>query len=76
MINLMIKNIIDNGNKIDSVIKYVNKMNYKNYFNLLLMTISLYTVTKTVSKHEKEIKELKSTIDGMKSREETKVKGE
>ena len=70
MINLMVKNIFENSNKIDSVIKYVNKANKKYCLNFLLIGISLYAMTKTIKNHEEKISNLEFELEEMKSKGE------
>ena len=70
MINLMIKNIFENSNKIDAVVKYVDSVNKRNCLKFLLISLSMTAVLITVDKQEKEIEDLKKEIEEMKSKGE------
>lgn len=70
MINLMVKNIVNNSNRIDAIVKYINKSNKKHCFEFLLVTATIVTITKVVGKHEQEINDLKNEIEEMKSKGE------
>ena len=67
MISLMIKNIFENSNKIDSVIKHINKTDKRNCLDFLMIGAALYSVTKIVKKHEEKINDLETKLEGIKS---------
>lgn len=68
MNELLAKNVADNSRKIDTIAKYINKSNTKNCFQMLLVALTLYCVTKAIEKHEEEIDNLKKEIEEMKSK--------
>ena len=70
MLNLMVKNIVNNSNRIDAIVKHINKSNKKHCFEFLLVAATIYTITKVVGKHEQEICDLKNEIKEMKSKGE------
>ena len=65
MIQLMIKNICENTNKIDSLSKQIKKTNTKIGLQLLLMGVGIYVIAKFVKDHETEIKELRAELDSI-----------
>lgn len=70
MIDLMIKNIFDNNNKIDAVIKCIKKTDSRNRFAYFLIAFNLYLVSKAVKNQEERIKELEISLEEMKSKGE------
>ena len=70
MINLMIKSIFENSNKIDSIVKHVNKTNRKHCLEFALVAIAIYTMTKTIKNHEEKISNLEIELEEMKSKGE------
>ena len=65
MLDIIIKNICENSNKIDTVAKYAKKSNNRIGLQIILLCVGLYTVTKTVKNHEKEIRELKTKLESI-----------
>lgn len=65
MLDIIIKNICENSNKIDAVAKYAKKSNNRIGLQIILLCVGLYTVTKTVKNHEKEIRELKTKLESI-----------
>lgn len=65
MIDLMVKNIFENSNRIDSIAKHINKLNKKHCILLLLIAANSYIITKAVAKHEEKINELEKKVKGM-----------
>lgn len=76
MINLITKGICENSNRIDAVVKHINKTRVKNSLCFTLVGTGLYFITIVVNKHTEQIKMLEAELDNIKSREETEVKGE
>lgn len=70
MINLMIKNIFENTNRIDNMAKYINKINTKHCLHAMMLTVGFYLVVKTVENQEERIKELENELEEMKSKGE------
>ena len=60
------------GNKIDSLTMKVKKSNIKIGFQMLLLSLGICVVAKTVKDQQTEINELKSNLMGMVS-EETEI---
>lgn len=67
MLNMMIKNICENSNRIDTVEKAVKKSGNRFAFQILLLCAGLFAVTKTIKNHETEINELKANLENMKT---------
>ena len=70
MIDLMIKSIFENSNKINSVVKHINKTNAKFSIQILLLSTSIYILAKSVKKNEIEISKIKMELEEMKSKGE------
>lgn len=68
MINLMIKNIFENSNKIDIIVKHINKTNKINCFKFLVVSASICAVMNKIEKQDKEINNLKTEIEELKSK--------
>ena len=60
MINLIFKNIVDNSNRIDNIVKHVSHMDKKYMLLFGLVILDNYAISKKISKLENEIKEMKS----------------
>lgn len=67
MINLIIKNIFENSNKIDSIAKYINNTNKKTCLQFLLVAISMCAITSVVKAHEEKINDLEEELERIKS---------
>lgn len=70
MINLMIKNIFENTNRIDNIVRHINKNNTKQCLYTIIITTSLYAVVKLVANQEERIKDLEIQLEEMKSKGE------
>lgn len=70
MIQLMLKNIFENSNKIDTLVKRVSKLDKYNMFMFAILLSDIYLLAKLSKKHDKEIKELKSEFEELKSKGE------
>ena len=70
MIDLMIKNIFENTNRIDNIANYINRMNKKHCLNIILLTSGLYITAKILKKHEDKINDLELQIKELKSKGE------
>ena len=70
MINLMIKYIFENSNKIDSIAKHISKTNKKHCLELALIAIAFYTMTKAIKNNEEKICNLEIELEEMKSKGE------
>lgn len=70
MIELMVKNIFENSNKIDTIAKYINKLNKKYCLMFVLIAADSYVTTKIIRKHEEKIIELETELKEMKSKGE------
>lgn len=68
MINLIVKNISDNSNKIDAIVNYINKTNKGNCFKFITIAAIFYTVAKRIEKQDEEINDLKIKIEELKSK--------
>lgn len=67
MLDLIFKGIVDNSNKIDVVVKHINKIDKRNTLLLFLLTTNVYLVYKKLKKQEEKITELEIELEGMKS---------
>lgn len=67
MIDLMVKNIINNSTKINSISKSINSISKKHGTQMLLISIALYTICKTIKKQKEKIDDLEMEIEGIKS---------
>ena len=55
MIELIIKNLVENSNKIDSIVKYINTTNKRNSLIILLSTATICTVVGAIKIQEEKI---------------------
>lgn len=67
MLDLIFKSIINNSNKIDVVVKHINKTDTRNCLILLLLTTNVYLVSKKLKKQDEKITELEIELEGIKS---------
>ena len=67
MIDLIFKGIVDNSNKIDVIVKHINKIDKRNALLLFLLTTNVYLVSKKLKKQEERITELEIELEGIKS---------
>lgn len=70
MINLIIKGIVENSNKIDTIIDYINTNNKKYCLLFGLITVEGYILTKTIKSNRARIIELENEVKEMKSKGE------
>lgn len=70
MIDLMVKNIFQNSNKIDTIIKHINKTDKRYCLMFLLVTANIYVGTKIMNKQEQRISDLENELKEMKSKGE------
>lgn len=68
MINLMVKAIFDNSNKIDSIAKYINKSNKRTCLQVLLLTTTICIITSAVKSQEERINNLETELEVIKSK--------
>lgn len=76
MINLIAKGICENSNRIDAIVKHINKTNVKNGLCFALVGTGLYFITMVVNKHTEEINDLKIELENIRSGDDTEAKGE
>lgn len=67
MLDLIFKSIINNSNKIDVVVKHINKTDTRNCLILFLLTTNVYLVSKKLKKQDEKITELEIELEGIKS---------
>lgn len=67
MIELMIRKVFQNSNRIDTIVKHVNKIDNRNCLILLLLSTNLYLASRVIKNHDEKINELETEIEGIKS---------
>lgn len=70
MIDLIFQGIMINSEKIDSVMKRMNKNNTKNAIMIGLMAIDIYLITKAVKEHDKRINNIETKLKEIESKGE------
>lgn len=70
MIDLVIKNVFQNSNKIDTIINHINKTNKRYCAMFLLIAANFYITTKIIKNHDNKIKEFESKLEEIKSKGE------
>lgn len=68
MITLLVKDIFENSNKIDVIVKHINKTNKINCLKFFVVSAAVCAVIKKVEKQDKEIDNLKTEIEELKSK--------
>lgn len=68
MIELMIKNVFDNGNRIDAIAKYINKMDKRYCWIFLLMSTNIFVASQLIRKNKEKIEELEARLNGIESK--------
>lgn len=70
MIDLIFQGIMINSEKIDSVMKRMNKNNTKNAIMIGLIAIDIYLITKAVKEHDKRINNIETKLKEIESKGE------
>lgn len=70
MIDLIFQGIMINSEKIDSVMKRMNKNNTKNAIIMGLLAIDIYLITKTIKEHDKRINNIETKLKEIESKGE------
>ena len=70
MIELLLKNVVENGVKIDAVINYINKLNKVRLVEGALIAVGFCTIAKAIKDNKERIMFLELEL------EEMKLKGE
>lgn len=70
MINLMLKNIFENGIKIDTITKHINRLDRYNTTMFFILLADIYLLVKLSKKHDDKINELEDEIKELKSKGE------
>ena len=68
MIELMIKNVFDNGNRIDAIAKYINKMDKRYCWIFFLMSTNMFVASQLIRKNKEKIEELETRLNGIESK--------
>lgn len=63
MLNMLVKNICENSNKIDSLTTKVKKSSTRVTFQILLLSIGMYAIAKTIKDQQSEINTLKEQMN-------------
>lgn len=70
MIDLIFQGIMINSEKIDSVMKRMNKNNTKNAIMMSLLAIDIYLITKAIKEHDKRINNIETKLKEIESKGE------
>lgn len=70
MIDLIFQGIMINSEKIDSVMKRMNKNNTKNAIMMGLLAIDIYLITKAIKEHDKRINNIETKLKEIESKGE------
>ena len=70
MIDLIFQSIMINSEKIDSVMKRMNKNNTKNAIMMGLLAIDIYLITKAIKEHDKRINNIETKLKEIESKGE------
>lgn len=70
MIDLIFQGIMINSEKIDSVMKRINKNNTKNAIMMGLLAIDIYLITKAIKEHDKRINNIETKLKEIESKGE------
>ena len=70
MIDLIFQGIMINSEKIDSIMKRMNKNNTKNAIMMGLLAIDIYLITKAIKEHDKRINNIETKLKEIESKGE------
>lgn len=70
MIDLIFQGIMINSEKIDSVMKRMNKNNTKNAIMMGLLAIDIYLITKAIKEYDKKINNIETKLKEIESKGE------
>lgn len=70
MIDLIFQGIMINSEKIDSVMKRMNKNNTKNAIMMGLLAIDIYLITKAIKEHDRRINNIETKLKEIESKGE------
>lgn len=70
MIDLIFQGIMINSEKIDSVMKRMNKNNTKNAIMMGLLAIDIYLITKAIKEYDKRINNIETKLKEIESKGE------
>lgn len=70
MIDLIFQSIMINSEKIDSVMKRMNKNNTKNAIMMGLLAIDIYLITKAIKEYDKRINNIETKLKEIESKGE------
>ena len=65
MINMVINKIFKNRTKIDTMLNQLDKSEFRRF---LFLSVTVYSISKVVKKHDKKIKDLESEVKGIQSK--------
>ena len=67
MIELIIRGIFENSEKIDNMTRCLNKFKKKHVAQIILLAASSYLLNKRINKQEEKIIDLETELEGMRS---------
>lgn len=70
MIDLIFQGIMINSEKIDSIMKRMNKNNTKNAIMMGLLAIDIYLITKAIKEHDRRINNIETKLKEIESKGE------
>lgn len=70
MIDLIFQGIMINSEKIDSIMKRMNKNNTKNAIMMGLLAIDIYLITKAIKEYDKRINNIETKLKEIESKGE------
>lgn len=70
MINIILRGIVSNTNKIESIVDHITKTDKKNALSFILLTTGIWCVTKVVIKQDQRLNILEEKLEEIKSKGE------
>lgn len=70
MIELLLKNVVENGIKIDAVIEYINKLNKVRVLEGALIAVGFCAMAKAIKDNKERVMFLELELEEMKSKGE------
>lgn len=70
MIDVLFQGILANGEKINSIVKHINKIDTRNAIIAGLVIIDIYFMTKAIKGHEKRITDIETKLKEIESKGE------
>lgn len=70
MINLLCQGVLANSDRINSIVRHVNKIDTRNTIIAGLVIIDIYFMTKAIKGHEKRITDIETKLKEIESKGE------